>query len=58
MLRAAGEITIPCKLGMEKLTNPFLRADDADLGARMGLAGAAPHAVFAAIRKAKDTFRG
>ena len=58
VLRAAGEITIPCKLGMEKLANPFLRADDADLGARMGLAGAAPHAVFAAIRKAKDTFRG
>ena len=58
VLRAAGEITIPAKLGSEKLANPFLRADDPDLAARMGLSDAPPHAVFAAIRKAKDGFRG
>lgn len=58
VLRAAGEMTIPTKLGMEKLANPFLRADDPDLAERMGLADAPPHAVFAAIRKAKDGFRG
>lgn len=58
LLLASGESSIPAKLGTEKLANPFLRADDKDLMAQMGLAGAAPHEVFAAIRKAKDSFKG
>lgn len=53
---AADTFTIPVTLGSEKQTNPFLRADDPGLAARMGLAGADPAAVFAAIRKAKDVF--
>ena len=54
--RAKGEATVPSSLGLEKRTNPFLRADDPDLAAAMGLAGAAPEAVFAAVRAAKDRF--
>lgn len=55
-LRAAGEPTVPSLLGQEKAANPFLRADDAALAARLGLAGAPPEVVFADLRKRKDTF--
>jgi hydroxyacylglutathione hydrolase len=54
--RAKGEATVPSPLGLEKRTNPFLRADDPALAAAMGLAGAPPEAVFAAVRQAKDRF--
>ncbi|MBI3507440.1 MAG: hydroxyacylglutathione hydrolase [Proteobacteria bacterium] len=54
--RAQGLATVPSPLGLEKRTNPFLRADDPRLAASMGLAGAAPEAVFAAVRSAKDRF--
>jgi len=57
-LRLAGEPTLPVTLGEEKRTNPFLRADDPALAARLGLAGADPAAVFAQIRRRKDGFRG
>lgn len=53
-----GRATIPTTLGSEKKANPFLRADESALAARLGLEYAAPHEVFAAIRKAKDGFRG
>ncbi|MEN2989298.1 hydroxyacylglutathione hydrolase [Tistrella sp. BH-R2-4] len=52
--RAADIPTVPSRLGDEKLTNPFLRADDPVLAATMGLAGRAPEDVFAAVRGAKD----
>jgi hydroxyacylglutathione hydrolase len=55
-LRAEGKATIPFTLGEDKAANPFLRADDPALAARMGLAGAAPGEVFGAIRRAKDNF--
>ena len=55
-LLAANRFTIPVSLGAEKQTNPFLRADDPAMAARLGLAGADPAVVFAAIRKAKDVF--
>ncbi|MBU1174762.1 MAG: hydroxyacylglutathione hydrolase [Alphaproteobacteria bacterium] len=58
VLLATGGQTIPAVLGLEKAANPFLRADDPGLMARMGLAGAAPHEVFAALRRAKDSFKG
>jgi hydroxyacylglutathione hydrolase len=47
---------VPSPLGLEKRTNPFLRADDAGLARALGLAGAPPEAVFAAVRGAKDRF--
>ena len=36
-LRAAGKPTLPTLLGLEKATNPFLRADDPAVAAAMGL---------------------
>jgi len=55
-LREAGKWTIPTRLGVEKLANPFLRADDAVIARHYGLEGGSPAEVFAAIRKGKDTF--
>ncbi len=56
-MRAKGLPTVPVTLGMEKATNPFLRADRPDVAAALGLAGAKPESVFAALRKAKDNFK-
>jgi hydroxyacylglutathione hydrolase len=57
-MREAGKFTIPVSLGMEKRTNPFLRADNPVLAKAMGLPqDAEPAAVFAALRAAKDTFK-
>lgn len=55
-LLTAGDFTIPAKLGEEKRANPFLRADEPALAARMGVSADDPAAVFAALRKAKDNF--
>lgn len=56
-LRFAGKFTIPVSLSMEKATNPFLRADLPEMARAMGLPQTVPpSAVFAALRKAKDTF--
>lgn len=54
--RAAGRPTIPSLLGDEKRINPFLRADDPAMQAAVGMAGKPAHAVFAEIRKRKDSF--
>ncbi|MDJ0684310.1 MAG: hydroxyacylglutathione hydrolase [Alphaproteobacteria bacterium] len=55
-VRAEGKPTVPSRLGDEKATNPFLRADDPVLAGNVGLAGADPIAVFAEIRARKDNF--
>ena len=55
-LRETKHPTVPSLLGQEKATNPFLRADDPALAARVGLADAPAAAVFAEIRRRKDTF--
>lgn len=52
--RQRGEPTIPSAMGLEKRTNPFLRADVAETQAAVGMAGADPVAVFAEIRGRKD----
>lgn len=57
-LIAAGKPTIPTTIGIEKASNPFLRADDPDLAARLGLPGADPAAVFTELRELKSSFRG
>lgn len=55
-LRGRREPTVPSLLADEKQANPFLRADDPALAARLGLAGAPPAEVFAEIRARKDAF--
>lgn len=54
--RAAGQPTVPSDLGIEKQTNPFLRADIAELQTAVGLSGAEPADVFAHVRKKRDVF--
>ena len=54
--RARGEPTVPTTIGLEKATNPFLRAPL--LAARVGAAGKPDHEAFAAVRAAKDGFKG
>ncbi len=55
-LRAAGSPTVPSRLADELATNPFLRADDEDVAAAVGLTPANPVAVFAEVRSRKDRF--
>lgn len=54
--RAKGMPTVPSPLGLELDTNPFLRAGDAELKARLGLQGASDAECFAEIRRRKDHF--
>lgn len=54
--RASGLPTVPSELGLEKQTNPFLRADNAALKASFGMAEATDAEVFAEIRSRKDRF--
>jgi len=54
--RKDGAPTVPFGLERELETNPFLRADDPDMMARWG--GSEPHETFAALRAAKDSFKG
>ncbi len=49
--RSRDEWTVPTTIGAEKATNPFLRAP-------MLRPDLAPHEAFAAIRTAKDNFKG
>lgn len=54
--RAEGLPTVPVKLSEELASNPFLRATDPVLKARIGMAGAPDVEVFAEIRRRKDSF--
>ena len=54
--RSKGQPTVPSVLREELETNPFLRAGDPDLQARLGMSGADPADVFAEIRTRKDRF--
>ena len=55
-LRRAGLATVPTDLGLEQLTNPFLRADNNELKKELGMEGCDADEVFAMIRKLKDNF--
>jgi len=54
--RERGEPTVPTTIGLEKATNPFLRAPQ--LARRVGAEGQPDHQAFAAVRAAKDNFKG
>jgi len=51
-----GEPVVPSTIGEEKATNPFLRAVTPEVKANVGLAGADDAAVFAEVRRRKDSF--
>jgi hydroxyacylglutathione hydrolase len=53
---AQSEPTIPVTIGEEKLANPFLRADRAEIAAGIGMAGKPAAEVFAEIRARKNRF--
>jgi hydroxyacylglutathione hydrolase len=55
-MRERGEPTVPTTIGMEKATNPFLRAPK--LAERVGAAGEPDYKAFGAVRAAKDVFKG
>jgi hydroxyacylglutathione hydrolase len=55
-MRERGEPTVPTTIGLEKATNPFLRAPA--LAERVGAAGEPDYKAFGAVRAAKDVFRG
>jgi hydroxyacylglutathione hydrolase len=57
-LRAANRFTLPTRMDLERATNPFLRADNPDVQAAVGLAGADPAKVFTELRERKNHFRG
>jgi len=54
--RERGEPTVPTTIALEKATNPFLRAPQ--LARRVGAEGQPDHQAFAAVRAAKDNFKG
>jgi hydroxyacylglutathione hydrolase len=57
--REAGRPSVPGTLAREIETNPFLRARSAEIRSTLGIAADADDVTaFAAIRKAKDDFRG
>jgi hydroxyacylglutathione hydrolase len=54
--KAEGRFLIPTTIGDEKATNPFLRAGEAALARSVNQEGAAPAAVFQALREWKNRF--
>ncbi|WP_108658895.1 hydroxyacylglutathione hydrolase [Acuticoccus kandeliae] len=54
--RERGEPTVPTTMTLEKATNPFMRADDPSVAEQLGMSGADPVAVFAHLRKGRDSF--
>jgi hydroxyacylglutathione hydrolase len=57
VLRAAGQPTVPTTIGLERATNPFVRADLGSVRAALGLPDAPAASVFAEVRRRKDVFR-
>jgi hydroxyacylglutathione hydrolase len=55
-VRAKGLPTIPSNMGLEKKTNPFLRAGSSEIRRILDLEGARDVEVFAETRKRKDKF--
>lgn len=53
-LRADGKFTLPTTIALECATNPFLRAEEAEVQAAIGMPNADPVAVFAELRERKN----
>ncbi|MGJ3230218.1 MAG: hydroxyacylglutathione hydrolase [Oceanicaulis sp.] len=56
VLREKNQPTVPTTIEAERAANPFLRWDDPDLRARLGLERAEDWEVFAEVRRRKDSF--
>lgn len=54
--RQVGQYTVPSTLRQELDTNPFLRPDDPEIQAQLGMTGAPSADVFTEIRTRKDNF--
>ena len=54
--RKAGRPTVPSTIGEERLTNPFLRAVDPEMGAAIGMPNSSAVEVFTELRKRKNAF--
>ena len=54
--RDAGVSTVPSLMGLERRTNPFLRADDPALAKALGMEGKSGPEIFAEVRSRKDNF--
>lgn len=57
-LRAEGRATVSSTMAGERATNPFLRPESAAIRANLGMPSASDVAVFAELRRRKDSFRG
>ncbi|MBD9374909.1 hydroxyacylglutathione hydrolase [Rhizobium sp. ARZ01] len=55
-MRSAGQFTAPTTIGVERTTNPFLRAADPGIRKVLGMPDATDAEVFAEIRARKDRF--
>lgn len=56
-LRADNQPTVPTTIGLERATNPFVRADLPSVRAAIGIAvDAQPYEAFARVRQMKDKF--
>jgi hydroxyacylglutathione hydrolase len=53
-LRAENKFTLPTTIALECATNPFLRAEEPDVQAAVGLSNADPVGVFAELRERKN----
>jgi hydroxyacylglutathione hydrolase len=54
--RAQNLPTLPTTIGLERATNPFMRARDAGVQATLGMTGATAVAVFTELRERKNRF--
>jgi hydroxyacylglutathione hydrolase len=55
--RAVGTPTVPTTIGLERATNPFVRADMAGVRAALKMPDAPANEVFGEVRKRKDNFK-
>lgn len=55
-LRGENRPTVPSTIGLEKATNPFLRAEETGVQKELAMVGADPVDVFAEVRLRKDNF--
>lgn len=55
--RAMGRPTVPTSIGLERATNPFVRADETGVRAALNMPNAPAADVFGEVRKRKDNFK-